>query len=160
MSCGVDHRCGLDLALLGLWRRPAATAPIEPLAWEPPYAVGAALKRQKTKKKNWSCGINEVILLLLQFIIVLFDLEIRIGSFICALSCKRSCTQNYFFLTLEGEYLKMKVWEFPFTQCSEPDYSWGHSSIPDLDQWVKRIECCCELRCRSQTQLGAHTAVA
>ena len=29
-----------------------ATAPIRPLAWEPPYAAGAALKRQKTKKKK------------------------------------------------------------------------------------------------------------
>ena len=28
-----------DLALLGLWRRPAAIALIQPLAWEPPYAV-------------------------------------------------------------------------------------------------------------------------
>ena len=35
-----------DLALLWLWCRPAATAPIQPLAWEPPCAVGAALKRQ------------------------------------------------------------------------------------------------------------------
>ena len=40
-----------DLALLWLWRRPAATAPIRPLAWEPPCAEGAALKRQKTKIK-------------------------------------------------------------------------------------------------------------
>ena len=38
-----------DLMLLWLWCRPAAVAPIQPLAWEPPYAVGAALKRQKTK---------------------------------------------------------------------------------------------------------------
>ena len=37
-----------DQALLWLWCRPAATAPIRPLAWEPPYAAGAALKRQKT----------------------------------------------------------------------------------------------------------------
>jgi len=37
-------------ALLWLWQRPAATAPIGPLAWEPPYASGAALKRQKDKK--------------------------------------------------------------------------------------------------------------
>ena len=36
-----------DPALLWLWRRPVATAPIGPLAWEPPYASGAALKRQK-----------------------------------------------------------------------------------------------------------------
>ena len=28
-----------------LWCRLVATAPIQPLAWEPPYAVGAAQKR-------------------------------------------------------------------------------------------------------------------
>ena len=27
-------------------------APIRPLAWEPPYAAGVALKRQKTKNKK------------------------------------------------------------------------------------------------------------
>ena len=31
-----------DPALLWLWRRPAATAPIRLLAWEPPYAAGSA----------------------------------------------------------------------------------------------------------------------
>ena len=36
-----------DPALLWLWHRLAAAAPIRPLAGEPPYAVGAALKRQK-----------------------------------------------------------------------------------------------------------------
>ena len=46
MSCGVGGRRGSDLALLWLWRRPAAVAPIQPLAWEPPYAKGAALKEQ------------------------------------------------------------------------------------------------------------------
>ena len=35
-----------------LWCRPAATAPIRPLAWEPPYAMGMALKGQKTKKEK------------------------------------------------------------------------------------------------------------
>ena len=45
MSCGVGHRRSLDLALLWLWHRPAAIALIQPLAWEPPYAVDAALKR-------------------------------------------------------------------------------------------------------------------
>ena len=43
---------GLDLALLWLWHRLAATALIRPLAWEPPKAVGVALKGQKTKKKK------------------------------------------------------------------------------------------------------------
>ena len=28
------------------------TAPIRPLAWGPPYATGAALKKQKEKKKK------------------------------------------------------------------------------------------------------------
>ena len=51
-SCGVGHRCGLDLALLWLWHKPAATALFRPLAWEPPFATGAALKGQKQKKKN------------------------------------------------------------------------------------------------------------
>ena len=52
MSCGVGGRRGSDPALLWLWCRLAATAPIRPLAWEPPYAAGAALKGQKTKKKR------------------------------------------------------------------------------------------------------------
>ena len=53
MSYGVGCRCGSDPTLLWLCCRPTATAPIWPLAWEPPHAVGAALKKkQKTKKKN------------------------------------------------------------------------------------------------------------
>ena len=49
MSCGVGCRRGLDLALLWLWRRPASVALIGHLAWEPPYASGATVKKQKTK---------------------------------------------------------------------------------------------------------------
>ena len=55
MSCGVGRRCGLDPVLLWLWHRPVTTAPIGPLAWEPPYAAGVALEkatRQKDKKKK------------------------------------------------------------------------------------------------------------
>ena len=36
-----------DAVLLWLWRRPAAIAPIRPLAWEPPYATGEALEIAK-----------------------------------------------------------------------------------------------------------------
>ena len=50
MSCGVGCRRGLDPALLWLWHRPAATAQIRPLAWEPPYAAGAALEKDQKKK--------------------------------------------------------------------------------------------------------------
>ena len=47
MSCGVGQRRGLDSVLLWLWRRPVATAPTRPVAWEPPYAAGTAQKRYK-----------------------------------------------------------------------------------------------------------------
>ena len=41
-----------DLALLWLWCWPAAAAPIQPLAWEPPYAAGAAQERKEGKKEG------------------------------------------------------------------------------------------------------------
>jgi len=46
MSC-VGQRRGSDPTLLWLWCRPAAAAPIGSLAWEPPCATSAALKRKK-----------------------------------------------------------------------------------------------------------------
>ena len=57
MSCGVGRRHDSDPALLWLWlwHRLVATAPIRPLALEPPHAMGAALgktERQKTKTKT------------------------------------------------------------------------------------------------------------
>ena len=52
MSRGVGCRWGSDLALLWLWCRLVATAPIRPLAWETPYAAGVALKKKKKKKRN------------------------------------------------------------------------------------------------------------
>ena len=45
-----SHRHSSDLILLWLWCRPTAAAPIQPLAWELPYAIGAALKRKKNLK--------------------------------------------------------------------------------------------------------------
>jgi len=53
MNCGVGHGSGSDLALLWLWCRLAAAAPMRPLAWEPPYAAGAALKENKNSNNNW-----------------------------------------------------------------------------------------------------------
>ena len=48
VSYGAGHRRSSDLALLWLWCRPA----IGPLAWELPYAAGAALKSKKKKKRS------------------------------------------------------------------------------------------------------------
>ena len=67
MSCGVGCRRGSDPVLLWLWHRQVATASIQPLAWEPPYATGVALKDKKTKKKkkkekendSWSCHVAQ-----------------------------------------------------------------------------------------------------
>ena len=77
MSCGVGRRWGLDPALLWLWRRPAATALLPPLAWEPPYAyaVGAALKRQKEGKKERKKE-RERKTETLTFVITWMDLEV------------------------------------------------------------------------------------
>ena len=35
-----------------LWLWPAAVVPIGPLAWEPPYAMGGALRNQTNKQRN------------------------------------------------------------------------------------------------------------
>ena len=49
VSCGVGCRRGSNPALLWLWCRLAAVALIQPLAWELPYAMGAALKNKQVK---------------------------------------------------------------------------------------------------------------
>ena len=52
-----EFPCGLGIKnpAWWLWRRPTATVPIRPLAWEPPYAVGAALEKTRKKKKAAWC---------------------------------------------------------------------------------------------------------
>ena len=56
----VGHRSGSDPEWLWLWRRPVATAPIRPLAWEPPYAMGVALgKRGGTLAKGGHAQVTD-----------------------------------------------------------------------------------------------------
>ena len=57
-SCGVVHRRGSDPTLLWLWRRLAAAALIPPLAWEPQYATGAALKKESVVKMEVQWTLN------------------------------------------------------------------------------------------------------
>jgi len=54
ISCGVGGRCGSDPVLLCLWRRLAATVLVQPLAWEHPYAVGVALKKERERERERS----------------------------------------------------------------------------------------------------------
>ena len=55
-----------DPSLLWLWCRPAATASIQPLSLELPYAVGAALKRPPPKKNEKSELTGMCLTLLVQ----------------------------------------------------------------------------------------------
>ena len=48
----MGFRHGLDPALLWLRHRPAATALIRPLVWEPSYAAGAAQEKAKRQNKQ------------------------------------------------------------------------------------------------------------
>ena len=63
VSCGVGCRRSSDPTLLWLWHRSAATAPIIPLAWEPPYATGNAQDMAKDKKKKKK---NLVVMIVVQ----------------------------------------------------------------------------------------------
>ena len=58
MSCAVGRRQGSDPELLWLLCRLAAAALIPPLAWEPPYTVGAAPKKTKKKERRRSHGLQ------------------------------------------------------------------------------------------------------
>ena len=62
--------------MLWLWRRPAAKALIRPLAWELPYNMGAALKRQNKKQNSHSINIlltSDVLQYLLQPLKILLN---------------------------------------------------------------------------------------
>ena len=48
----VGRRCGSDLVLLWVWHRLTATALIRPLAWETPYAMGAAQGEKKERENK------------------------------------------------------------------------------------------------------------
>ena len=52
MSCSLGSRRGLDTVLLWLWHGLAAAAPIQPLAWELPYASAQMPKNQPPPKKK------------------------------------------------------------------------------------------------------------
>ena len=52
VSGGIGCTRGSDPTWLWLWHGLAAVAPIRSVAWEPPYATGAALKKKLSKKKK------------------------------------------------------------------------------------------------------------
>ena len=82
MSCGVGHRHRSDPELLWLGRRLAAVVLIGPLDWEPPYAMGVALKREK---KN----IEPTFHVLICHLYILFSEHVSL----CLLAMYSNCIQ-------------------------------------------------------------------
>ena len=74
LSCGIVHRCGLDLALLWLWCRLAAEGLIRPLAWEPPCCRYGPKEQNKIKIK---IKINKISSILV-WVLSRADPEIRV----------------------------------------------------------------------------------
>ena len=70
MSCGVGHSCGSHSMFLWLWQRSAAAAPIKPLAWELPYAVGVALKEKKIHELFLRKGSESSHQIFIQYVVV------------------------------------------------------------------------------------------
>ena len=52
LSWGVGGRRGSDPTLLWLWHRLGSYSSDKPLAWEPPYAAGAALEKGKKTQQQ------------------------------------------------------------------------------------------------------------
>ena len=78
VSSGVGCRHGSDPTLLGLWRRLATAALIQPLAWKPPCTMGAALTSKKKKKKKKILLNNlELPLLFLGFVHIISNSVIK-----------------------------------------------------------------------------------
>ena len=60
---------------LWLWHRPAAAAPILPLAWELPLATPVALKRKKKKKKSSKDSIKMIKIIRMNFLRSYYKLD-------------------------------------------------------------------------------------
>ena len=104
MSCGIGRRLSSDLTFLWLWYRLAAITLIWPLAWEPPYAMSAALKRPQKKRELFVFGVltfpmmyfvtNFLYFFLLGFIALLEPSAIRARRFLFQCSLAASQTSD------------------------------------------------------------------
>ena len=99
MSYGVGHRYSLNPALLWLWCRLAAVAPIRPLAWELPYATGETLKRKEKeeRKVDWIPSLGDYFLFQAHFLSSLPDSQATSPSSsfcLCQTFQKMFCVYN------------------------------------------------------------------
>ena len=122
MSYGVGWRQGSDLALLWLWYSLAAVALIWPLAWELPYAVGAAPKRPKEKRKghrnewnHWEGGIKaDTKMISLLFCSQKMQIRIYVSVWISYISHYVKCLGRTpeFYLPCLPTASKLHFWSF------------------------------------------------
>ena len=113
---------GLDLALLWLWCRPAAVAPVRPLAWELPCAVGITLKRQKNNKnKKW-----------VDYVPPLTQNSLITSHVIPNRDRVLTLTQmNTYIHTYVSGHISSSPTAFSFTcSCSHPDLLWHPKHTP------------------------------
>ena len=114
--------------MLWLWHRLMATAPIRPLAWEPPYAVGAALRRQKNKNK-----INKII----SWIQLLWK---TVEQLLKKLKLKLPHDSAILFLGIYPDKT-IKRYRLPYFTAAlfKRAKAWKQPHCPSTDEWIKKI---------------------
>ena len=136
MSCGVGRSSGSDPALLWLWCRLAAIAPIWPLAWEPPYAVGVALISQKKKKKNKEKANPKVAFLWRTIGPGLFSPMLSPARSLCNQHCRLTAVHSTYAFVVYRHYSCR--WEFTGSaHSSYIGFQLGNSNICNQLQWDK-----------------------
>ena len=114
MSCGVGCRRGSYPELLWLWRKPAAGAPIRPLAWELPYTAGVVLKSKNKKPPTQTKKTT--------YFTILRTFKLRLDHYLPHHSCKYSKASLHTKCTKwPDEMLSgLQVWVGPGENCSSP----------------------------------------
>ena len=117
--------------MLWLWCRLAAVALILPLAWEPPYAVGEALKRQQQqqqqqqKKKNRKTPKNQS---------ATYPLDLGVEQI---------------------KTLEILPWKIGIERCGSFSHSWESGPLPhSLATQPQEKVSCCRASCEHGLQAG------
>ena len=114
-------RGGSDLALLWLRCRPVTTGQIRFLAWEPPYAAGAALKSKKKEKQKK----KEIIIIINKLFYSFFQLIWQV--------IMDSALQNYWLFISKCPSDSIQFWSSMLAQISLLHYMYWKSlciSVP------------------------------
>ena len=158
MSCKAGLRCSLDLVCLWLWRRLVAAAPIQPLAWDLPNAMDAALKKL-VSQHFWHYGPGNSLLRGS----VLYIFEHLAASLTASMpdfwQIRISPNNSKCFQGTRSKIYKLGV---PVMAQRK------RIQLRTVRLWVRslallsglRIQRCRELWCRSQTQLRSGVAMA